>query len=95
MGHALGGGNTAPPGVRQATDETKNLQNPKRKAFSFPCFPLKGTQFTCFTGRKVQILTPEELRAKEADMRIDSEDAGGVGVAEQQVRPHTLVRIVH
>jgi hypothetical protein len=26
----------------------------------------RGTHFTCFTGTKVQILTPEELRARRA-----------------------------
>ncbi len=28
------------------------------------CVPGTGTQFTCFTSTKVQILTPEELRAR-------------------------------
>ena len=28
--------------------------------------PLTGTQFTCCTSTKVQILTPEELRARRA-----------------------------
>ena len=29
-----------------------------------------GTQFTCFTSTKVQILTLEELRARQADARL-------------------------
>ena len=40
------------------------------------CRPLRsGTQFTCFTNTKVQILTPEELRAR-LDASIKAGDAG-------------------
>ena len=30
-----------------------------------------GTQFTCFTGTKVQIMTPEELQAADALREAD------------------------
>jgi hypothetical protein len=33
------------------------------------CVCASGTQFTCFTGTKVQILTAEELRGRQADER--------------------------
>ena len=31
---------------------------------------LPGTQFTCFTGTKVQILTREELRGRRAGVAV-------------------------
>ena len=42
--------------------------------------PGTGTQVTCFTGTKVQILTPEELRGRHIQLQL-SEDGSGIGAA--------------
>ena len=49
-------------------------------------FLMQGTQFTCFSSTKVQILTPEELRFVSNGLR-----ARQAGVYEQ-VRTHQQAR---
>ena len=59
-----------------------------------------GTQFTCFTGTKVQILTTEELRARVSarqmfvQLYLAQGGRGGVhqaGEAGEAIAPHSML----
>jgi hypothetical protein len=44
-----------------------------------------GTQFTCFTGTKVHMLTPEELRARRVHARSVAQKDGLQGAVLEDV----------